>query len=131
MIKQVGKLKVDKFSSPSPQPPQNGKPIGVLLVLVALTLFVLMGQKDFIIWKDGGPELAPWRKAKLEKELEEIDNAEQYAFCIAARQYAPRRKYSEAVSFMFLEFIMRLFFRQAKLFFSLVAGVTGLKKAAA
>ena len=74
MTKQV----VNIPSSPSPRLPQNGKPIGMLLLLVALAVFILMGQKDFIVWKDGKPELAPWRKAKLEKELEEIDNAEQY-----------------------------------------------------
>ena len=36
-------------------------------------------KKDFLIEKDGEPALAPWREAKLEKELTEIDEAEQYA----------------------------------------------------
>ena len=81
MTKQV----VNIPSSPSPRLPQNGKPIGMLLVLVALAVFILMGQKDFIVWKDGKPELAPWRKAKLEKELEEIGNAEQFSSAAAAK----------------------------------------------
>lgn len=89
MIKQVGKPKVGKPFSPVPQPPPNGKLIGILLVLAALTLLILMGQKDFIVWKDGKPELVPWRKAKLEKELEEIDNAEQYALIAQIDGYYP------------------------------------------
>jgi len=35
-------------------------------------------EKEFIIVKHGEAELAPWRKEKLEKELKEIDEAEQY-----------------------------------------------------
>ena len=34
----------------------------------AFALWVLMGEQDFIIWKDGEPDLAPWRKAKLEQD---------------------------------------------------------------
>ncbi len=31
-----------------------------------------------IIWKGDKPELAPWRKEKMERELQELDEAEQY-----------------------------------------------------
>ena len=60
-----------------PSPPPGWKAM-VRLLVAALALWIIMGPKDFIVWKDGKPELAPWRKAKLERELEEIENAEQY-----------------------------------------------------
>jgi len=41
-----------------------------------------MSSKDFIIWKGDQPEVASWRKEKLQRELEEIDNAEQYALVV-------------------------------------------------
>lgn len=38
-----------------------------------------MANEDFLYEKDGEPILAPWRKAKLERELEEMEFGEQYA----------------------------------------------------
>ena len=55
----------------------------------AFALWVLMGEQDFIIWKDGEPDLAPWRKAKLEQELEELDSAEQYVLFVRIPGYYP------------------------------------------
>ena len=55
----------------------------VLLALLGFGLYLMAegGQhkSDPVIWRDGVPELSPKRKAKLEKELEELDHAEQYA----------------------------------------------------
>ena len=74
MVKQVGKP--EEETQPL-SPPPGWKSI-VRVLLVAFALWIIMGPKDFIVWKDGKPELAPWRKAKLERELEELDSAEQY-----------------------------------------------------
>ncbi len=35
-----------------------------------------------IIWKGDKPELAPWRKEKFERELQELDDAEQYVLMV-------------------------------------------------
>lgn len=43
--------------------------------------------EDFLSYRDGKPELAPWRKEKLEKELEEFDHAEQYVLVAAEPGY--------------------------------------------
>ena len=44
---------------------------------------------DFFVQKDGKPELAPERKAKLQKELDEVDEAEQYALYATEPGYYP------------------------------------------
>ena len=41
-------------------------------------------EKDFYEISDGQPVLAPWRKEKLQRELEEIDDAVQYALVATA-----------------------------------------------
>lgn len=72
MLRQVGTPIAE------PPPPRPGRQPAARLLLAAFVFCMVMGIKEFIVWKDGRPELAPWRKAKLERELEEIDNAEQY-----------------------------------------------------
>jgi hypothetical protein len=55
----------------------------LLLISVALSGIVIwMSSKDFLIWKGEEPEIAPWRKKKLQQELKEINNAEQYALIV-------------------------------------------------
>ena len=48
-------------------------------LLVLLAFFVFFAAKSFIEFDvDGIPRLAKWREKKLEKELEDLDGAEQY-----------------------------------------------------
>lgn len=55
----------------------NGLP-NLLFVLLA-TLVVFMALKPFIEFdKDGTPRLANWRKHKMEKEIKDMEEAEQY-----------------------------------------------------
>ena len=66
-----------KELAPVPNPKmKTGTFVIVMLVLcsVALVVYFSFIQKT----PDGTYELTPQRKAKLEKELEELDNAEQY-----------------------------------------------------
>lgn len=83
MLKQVEKPEVK-----TPPPAPGWKPVARLL-LAAFVLWVVMGPREFIVWKDGKPELAPWRKAKLEREMEELDSAEQYMFFARIPGYYP------------------------------------------
>ncbi len=85
MIRQVGKPETE-----TPTPPSGWKAIGRLL-LATLVLWIIMGPKDFILWKDGRPELTPWGKAKLERELEELDSAEQYVLFARIPESLPPR----------------------------------------
>lgn len=48
----------------------------ILIFLISLALF--MAHEDFLSEKDGETTLAPWRKAKMMKELEEMEYGEQY-----------------------------------------------------
>lgn len=64
----------------------------LLLVLTVGGLVYWLGmssEKDFLIYRDGKPDLAPWRKEKLKKELQEIDEAEQYALKARRPGYFP------------------------------------------
>lgn len=77
------KLAVVSRSSPNPTP--NGVwLIGVVLVLITLIIFgkQYMGGEEIppqlIRTPEGEISLSPERQAKLDKELEELDNAEQY-----------------------------------------------------
>lgn len=47
-------------------------------ILFFVALISWMAWEDFIIWVGGVPELSPQRRAKLERELEELEEAEQY-----------------------------------------------------
>ncbi|MDX2070243.1 MAG: hypothetical protein SFV55_17580 [Haliscomenobacter sp.] len=77
------------LSPPSVQPEQetpeqpNPKPhrrLWWLLIVVVATIYTAFNVEDFdfLIEKDGQYELAPHRKEKLQKELAEYDEAEQY-----------------------------------------------------
>ncbi len=61
-----------------------------LVFLIALGgLSIWMSNKDFLIWKGDEPEIAPWRKEKLEKELKELNEAEQYALVVSVSGVFP------------------------------------------
>lgn len=71
-----------------PQPSDKGQkpfnPLPLFGLLLFLAVAFLIGTKWLESDQEGNPILAPYRKAKLEKELEELDKAEQYAL-LAAR----------------------------------------------
>lgn len=60
-----------------------------LLLLAATGIFAAINWDDYVVEKDGKLELAPKRKAKLEKELEQIDNAVQYALIVREAGFFP------------------------------------------
>ncbi len=61
---------------------KSRKQVYLFILLILIGAAILMSDKDFLIWKGDEPELAPWRKEKLEKELKEFDEAEQYALVV-------------------------------------------------
>lgn len=71
---EKGPKKTDNF----PKKPKWNTILLLALGIVCIGLLLMSKEKEFIIVKDGEAELAPWRKEKLEKELKEIDEAEQY-----------------------------------------------------
>lgn len=60
-----------------------------LLLLAGIGIFAAINWDDYVVEKDGKLELAPKRKAKLEKELEQIDNAVQYALIAQVDGFYP------------------------------------------
>lgn len=60
-----------------------------LLLLATIGIFAAINWDDYVVEKDGKLELAPKRKAKLEKELEQIDNAVQYALIVREAGFFP------------------------------------------
>lgn len=53
--------------------------ISLVIMMTSLIIAERVSQKGFLMGEDGETKLAPWREKKLAKELEEIDDAEQYA----------------------------------------------------
>jgi len=70
-------IKLIPLSPPKPKP--SGKsPLHFIIALVILAC-VGLATKHFIEKdKDGNPQLAEWRQEKLQKELNDLDEAEQY-----------------------------------------------------
>ena len=61
---------------PSPSP-QKGFP--KFFISLFVIFIVLMAAKPFIEFDKGGtPRLATWRKQKMQKEIDDLDEAEQY-----------------------------------------------------
>jgi len=87
----------------SATPPNTGGgspgPFILLLLLSLLAIGVVAGHKilagkekeksPIIVDEDGNARLSPERQAKLDKELEEIDNAVQYALIATVDGYYP------------------------------------------
>ena len=59
----------------------------ILIFLISLALF--MAHENFLSEKDGETTLAPWRKAKMMKELEEMEYEEQYVLLAKLPGYYP------------------------------------------
>lgn len=62
---------------PSPKP-KRGLWWVLIVAIVGIYAAFNVEDFDFLVEKDGVYDLSPKRKAKLEKEQKEIDNAEQY-----------------------------------------------------
>lgn len=60
-----------------------------LLLFAVIGIYAAINWEDYVVEKDGKLELSPKRKAKLKKETEEIDNAEQYALIVKEAGYFP------------------------------------------
>lgn len=59
------------------------------LALLAFGTLVWMAHEDFLEEQDGQTVLAPWRKAKMWKELEDMEYGEQYVLLARAPGYYP------------------------------------------
>lgn len=88
-----------KRGSAAPSNPGGGSPgpFIMLLLLSLLAVGVVAGHKilagkeksPIVIDEDGNARLSPERQAKLDKELEELDNAVQYALIATVDGYYP------------------------------------------
>ena len=80
--------KKEILESPAPKPRRGLWWLVVLAIAVVYAAFNVE-DFDFLIEKDGQYELAPKRNAKLQKELGEIDNAEQYVIIATKAGFYP------------------------------------------
>ena len=90
-----------KRGSATPSNPGGGSPgpFILLLLLSLLAIGVVAGHKilagkekeksPIVIDEEGNARLSPERQAKLDKELEELDNAVQYALIATVDGYYP------------------------------------------
>lgn len=70
----------DAVPSLSKKPKQNFPIFTFLLVGFVILVLYFMSERPFIEYdREGNPTIAKWRKEKLAKELDDLDNAEQYA----------------------------------------------------
>lgn len=78
----------EKPERPNPNPHRR---LWWLLIVMIATIYAAFNVEDFdfLIEKDGKYELAPHRKEKLQKELEEYDEAEQYVIYASEAGYYP------------------------------------------
>lgn len=85
-------IEVEQFTRPKPNKKPNGfHPFWLLFVFVTIFV-VLMGvsKLPFIDYDaDGNPKLADWRIAKLKRELDQLDEAEQYVLTAVKNGYYP------------------------------------------
>ncbi len=85
---------VEKSGSSPAGPPGNHARllflVSSLIIVVGLVLLYSMeGEADFLQWKDGEADLSDARKEKLERELEELEAAEQYVLFARRAGYFP------------------------------------------
>lgn len=76
--------------SKDPKPPQKGR--NLLLIGIVLTFILFSAPKigDYLEWdEDGTPKLSAKREKKLHKALRELEEAEQYALIIDVPGYYP------------------------------------------
>lgn len=85
LVSSVEEIKEDTIGDNKP----NSWKWVTLLALVLFGLAVFMADEDFLSEEDGRPVLAPWRKAKMEKELEEMEEGEQYVLKATEPGYYP------------------------------------------
>lgn len=82
---------------------KQNAPKMLILLIVVLVIGIVMSAKEF--WElddDGNPQLTQWRQEKLDKELEELENAEQYALiALRAGEYTCYNCGDEATIFLY------------------------------
>ena len=78
---------VEKFLEPPPSPPN---PFFKLFMCLILFSCLVMATKPFIEYDDkGNPRLATWRQEKLDKEVKDLEYAEQYALRAGTNGWYP------------------------------------------
>lgn len=80
-ITPAKKPEITYIEPESPKQPDWGKLMFALLFFAAV-IYAAFNMEDFVVENEGQLELSSKRKAKLEKELNEIDNAVQYALIV-------------------------------------------------
>ena len=72
----------------TPQRRPSNSPVGfVFLIAALLVAFLLHKGPSFLDFKDGKAELSKERQAKLQKELDELENAQQYVLLASRAGY--------------------------------------------
>lgn len=68
-----------------------GKWLPVFLTLIGFGVLLVVNEskEEFIVYKDGEAALAPWRQEELERDLDALENAEQYALKVGVPGYYP------------------------------------------
>lgn len=81
---------INSSTKTSKQYPKHNRPKNLILLIGIVVISVFMGIRELVEFdKDGKPRLAKWRQEKLDRELEELDNAEQYALIAARPDWYP------------------------------------------
>ena len=85
---------------PPPFKPDNGDRnnnlrLTLVFILLGISAFAYWmsisysSSNDFIIIKDGKPTLAPWRQEKMQSELDDLDDSEQYVLIAGLAGWYP------------------------------------------
>lgn len=77
------------FSLPNTPQPNRNYWWFILIGVVSIYAAFNVEDFDFLVEKDGAYDLSPQRKKKYKKEVEEIDNAEQYVIYALKPGYYP------------------------------------------
>ncbi len=86
MIFNIGPVTAPKSTNSDPQMPGKWLLFGLIFLLAVAFIF----KNDFLEFDENGkPIIAPYRQAKLDKELDELENCEQYALLAARDGYYP------------------------------------------
>jgi hypothetical protein len=94
--KKMNTATLPSASKPAPKIPETRPPKPrrnhwwlILFVFAGIYAAFNVEDFDFLVEKDGGYDLSPQRKKKHQKEIEELDNAEQYVIYALKPGYYP------------------------------------------